>query len=155
MRKIIYSISAIGLMALAACGGDGNSNNNGTIDISGKTKQEVFMLHSWALTSWIDSGQGEKTESIETCKKDDTYDFTSTTSFKVTNNTKCDPSDNTEDILSWGMTSANASSVVIFSQNWDIAKMTGEKITLTRKYLFNFPSGSTDTMYSTMIFEKK
>lgn len=155
MRKIIYSISAIGLMALVSCGGDKTNNTNGTIDISGKTKQEVFMLHSWALTSWIDSGQGEKTESIDACKQDDVYNFTTTTNMQVTNNVKCDPSDNSVDNLPWSMPSANASSVNIFSMSWNITSMTGEKITLLRKYLFNFPSGSTDTMYSTMIFQKK
>jgi hypothetical protein len=157
MRKLLLSAMMLGAIGfLASCSDEGGSNNNnGTIDISGKTKQEVFMMHSWKLTSWIDSGQGEKTESIEQCKQDDVYDFTSTTSFKVTNNQKCDPSDKDVDVLSWGMPSPNGDDVNFFGVSWKIKSLSGEKITLNRKYLFNFPSGSTDTLYSDITLVKK
>ncbi len=157
MKNILLSAMMLGAVAFVASCDDGNStnNNNGTIDISGKTKQEVFMMHSWKLTSWIDSGQGEKTESIEQCKQDDVYDFTTTSSFKVTNNQKCDPSDKDVDVLSWSMSSPNGVDVNFFGVNWKIKSLTGEKIVLNRKYLFNFPSGSTDTLYSDVTFLKK
>jgi hypothetical protein len=158
MKNILLSAMMLGAVAFVASCDDGNStnnNNNGTVDISGKTKQEVFMMHSWKLTSWIDSGQGEKTESIEQCKQDDVYDFTTTSSFKVTNNQKCDPSDKDVDVLSWSMSSPNGVDVNFFGVNWKIKSLTGEKIVLNRKYLFNFPSGSTDTLYSDVTFLKK
>lgn len=146
----------LGAVAFLASCDDGNStNNNGTIDISGKTKQEVFMMHSWKLTSWIDSGQGEKTESIEPCKQDDVYNFTTTSTFKVITNQKCDPSDNAEDVFSWSMLSPDGVDVNFFGVNWKITHLSGEKIVLNRKYLFNFPSGSTDTLYSDVTFLKK
>lgn len=156
MKKLLVSALLLGTLGfIASCEDGGNSNNNGTVDITGKTKQEVFMMHSWKLTSWIDSGQGEKTESIEACKQDDVYDFSTTTSFTVTNNQKCDPSDKDVDVLSWSMATPDGVDVSFFGVNWKIISLTGEKIKLNRKYLFNFPTGATDTLYSDVTFMKK
>lgn len=156
MKKILVSALLLGTLGfIASCEDGGTTNNNGKVDISGKTKQEVFMMHSWKLTSWIDSGQGEKTESIEQCKQDDVYDFSTTTSFKVTNNQKCDPSDKDVDVFSWGMSTPDGVDVNFFGVNWKITSLSGEKITLNRKYLFNFPTGATDTLYSDVTFMKK
>ena len=54
MKKTLLTLSAAALLFITGCDSDSKSNGN-AIDISGKTKQEVFMLHSWELSSWLDS----------------------------------------------------------------------------------------------------
>ena len=151
MKKILLTISALTLLFASSC--DSNSSNKGAIDISGKTKQEVFMLHSWELISWLDSSFQDKYDNIEPCMKDDVYAFISTNQFEITINTKCNPSDLPTVKQSWSMASENDTKVTMFSNLWDISSMTGEQIILRRKYYYNF-GGTTDYMYSKIIFKK-
>jgi len=45
MKKALLTLSAAALLFITGCDPGSKSNSN-AIDISGKTKQEVFMLHS-------------------------------------------------------------------------------------------------------------
>jgi len=71
MKKIIFSISALVVLFAASCGSDGT--NGGAIDISGKTKQEVFMMHAWDLSSWNDSSSQDNYDNIEACMESKLY----------------------------------------------------------------------------------
>lgn len=152
MKKIIFSISAVSMLFAASC--DSGSSNGGAIDISGKTKQEVFMLHAWDLSSWNDSSSQDNVSNIDACMKDDFYTFISTSQVEINRSSlKCDPSDPTTEKFAWNMASANDSKVTLFNYTWDIASMTGEQIVLRRQYLYNF-GGTTEYIYSKVVLKK-
>ncbi len=151
MKKNLILLSTLTLLLASSC--DSLSSNKGAIDISGKTKQEVFMLHGWELSSWIDSSFQDKYDNIEPCMKDDVYTFISTNQLEINTNTKCNPSDLPTQKQSWSMNDANDSKVTMFGFLWDISSMTGEQIILRRKYYYNF-GGTTDYMYSKIVFKK-
>lgn len=153
MKKPILYLFASMTIFLSSCDPQSGKKTN-AIDISGKTKQEVFMLHSWELSSWKDSSAIDKVENIETCSKDDFYSFVTTAQMEINrNNIKCDPSEKQTEIMAWSMVSANDPKVMIFTYDWDISSMTGEQIVLRRKYLYNF-GGTTDYIYSKVVLIK-
>lgn len=152
MKKIIFSISAVAMLFAASC--DSNGTTGGAIDISGKTKQEVFMLHAWDLSSWNDSSSQDNYDNIEACMKDDFYTFISTSQVEINRSTsKCDPAEAATEKFAWSMTSADASQVTVFGYTWDISSLTGEQIVLRRKYLYNF-GGTTEYIYSKVVLKK-
>ena len=152
MKKTLFTLSAAALLFITGCD-SGSKTNGNAIDISGKTKQEVFMLHSWEMSSWLDSSSQDQVESIDACKKDDFYTFNSTTQVQVNRNTiKCVAGE-TNDVYPWSMTDPNATQVTLFTYTWDIASMTGEQIVLRRKYYFNI-GGTTVDMYSKVVLKK-
>jgi len=152
MKKTLLTLSAAALLFIAGCDPDSKTNGN-AIDISGKTKQEVFMLHSWELSSWLDSSSQDQVENIEACAKDDFYTFSTTSQFQVNRNTiKCNTGE-TNDVLSWSMTNPNSTQVTMFTYTWDITSMTGEQVVLRRKYFFNI-GGTTVDMYSKVVLKK-
>ncbi len=152
MKKTLLTLSAAALLFITGCDSGSKSNGN-AIDISGKTKQEVFMLHSWEMSSWLDSSAQDQVENIEACAKDDYYTFTSTSQVQVNRNTiKCTAGE-ANDIFPWSMSDPNAKQVTLFTYTWDIASMTGEQIILRRKYLFNI-GGTTVDMYSKVVLKK-
>ena len=153
MKKLIFSLTAVALIFATSCEWD--KTNSGAIDISGKTKQEVFMLHAWELSSWNDSSSQDNFDNIEACMKDDFYNFISTSQVEINRSTlKCDPSDALTEKLAWNMATANDAQVTVFSYTWDIASLTGEQIVLRRKYLYNF-GGTTEYIYSKVVLKKK
>jgi hypothetical protein len=152
MKKIIFSISAVAMLFAASC--DSNGTNGGAIDISGKTKQEVFMLHAWDLSSWNDSSSQDNYDNIEACMKDDFYTFISTSQVEINRSSlKCDPAEVATEKFAWNMASADASQVTVFGYTWDISSLTGEQIVLRRKYLYNF-GGTTEYIYSIVVLKK-
>ena len=152
MKKIIFSISAVAMLFAASC--DSNGTNGGAIDISGKTKQEVFMLHAWDLSSWNDSSSQDNVSNIDACMKDDYYTFITTSQVEINRSSlKCDPSEPITEKFAWNMASANDSKVTLFNYSWDIASMTGEQIVLRRQYLYNF-GGTTEYIYSKVVLKK-
>lgn len=154
MRKIIFSLSAFALLFAASCESSGGSNS-GAIDISGKTKQEVFMSHAWELSSWNDSSSQDNFDNIEACMKDDFYNFISTSQVEINRSAlKCEPTEKSSEKLAWNMASSNATQVTIFGYTWDISALTGEQIILRRKYLYNF-GGTTEYIYSKVVMKKK
>ncbi|MFN6292577.1 MAG: hypothetical protein ACK4ZQ_00715 [Bacteroidota bacterium] len=152
MKKIIFSISALVVLFAASCGSDGT--NGGAIDISGKTKQEVFMMHAWDLSSWNDSSSQDNYDNIEACMKDDFYSFISTSQVEINRaSLKCDDAEKPTEKFAWSMASADASQVTVFNYTWDISSLTGEQIVLRRKYLYNF-GGTTEYIYSKVVLKK-
>lgn len=152
MKKIIFSISAVAMLFAASC--DSNGTTGGAIDISGKTKQEVFMLHAWDLSSWNDSSSQDNYDNIEACMKDDFYTFISTSQVEINRSSvKCDPAEVATEKFAWNMASADASQVTVFGYTWDISSLTGEQIVLRRKYLYNF-GGTTEYIYSKVVLKK-
>lgn len=152
MKKIIFSISALAMLFTASC--DSSSSNGGAIDISGKTKQEVFMLHAWDLSSWNDSSSQDNFSNIDACMKDDFYNFISTSQVEINRGSlKCDPTEAATEKSAWNMASPNDSKVTLFTYTWDIASMTGEQIVLRRQYLYNF-GGTTEYIYSKVVLKK-
>ena len=55
------------------------SKEDDSYSITGKTKQEVFMMRTWKSTSWTDSSATGTMETLSDCEMDDTYTFTSKT----------------------------------------------------------------------------
>ncbi|MFM7639225.1 MAG: hypothetical protein ACKO67_05785 [Bacteroidota bacterium] len=152
MKKFIFSISALAMLFAASC--DSGSSNGNAIDISGKTKQEVFMLHAWELSSWNDSSSQDNYSNIDACMKDDFYNFISTSQVEINRGAqKCDPMDPATEKFAWNMASPNDTKVTLFNYSWDIASMTGEQIVLRRQYLYNF-GGTTEYIYSKVVFKK-
>lgn len=152
MKRTLLTLSAAALLFIAGCD-PGTKSNGNAIDISGKTKQEVFMLHSWELSSWLDSSSQDQIENIEACAKDDFYTFSTTSQFQVNRNTiKCTAGE-TNDALPWSMTNPNSTQVTMFTYTWDITSMTGEQVILRRKYFFNI-GGTTVNMYSKVVLKK-
>lgn len=152
MKKIIFSISSVVVLFAASCGSEGTKG--GAIDISGKTKQEVFMMHAWDLSSWNDSSSQDNYDNIEACMKDDFYSFISTSQVEINRSTlKCDPAEKPTENFAWSMVSANDPQVTVFNYTWDIASLTGEQIVLRRKYLYNF-GGTTEYIYSKVVLKK-
>ena len=152
MKKALFTLSAAALLFITGCESDIVSDNK-AIDISGKTKQEVFMLHSWELSSWLDSSSQDQVENIEACAKDDFYTFNSTSQVQVNRNAiKCIAGES-NDVFPWSMTDPNSTKVTLFTYTWDIASMTGEQIVLRRKYYFTI-GGSAVEMYSKVVLKK-
>ena len=152
MKKALFTLSAVALFLITGCD-SGSKTNGNAIDISGKTKQEVFMLHPWELSSWLDSSSQDQIDNIEACMKDDYYTFTSTSQDQVNRNSiKCTAGE-TNDVFPWSMSDPNATQVTLFTYTWDIASMTGEQIVLRRKYYFNI-GGTTVDMYSKVVLKK-
>ena len=152
MKKIIFSISAVAMLFAASC--DSNGSNGGAIDISGKTKQEVFMMHAWDLSSWNDSSSQDNVSNIDACMKDDYYTFITTSQVEINRSSvKCDPTEAATEKFTWNMASANDSKVTLFNYSWDIASLTGEQIVLRRQYLYNF-GGTTEYIYSKVVLKK-
>jgi len=152
MKKFIFSISALAMLFAASC--DSGSSNGNAIDISGKTKQEVFMLHAWELSSWNDSSSQDNYSNIDACMKDDFYNFISTSQVEINRGAqKCDPSDPATEKFAWNMASPDDTKVTLFNYSWDIASLTGEQIVLRRKYLYNF-GGTTEYIYSKVVLKK-
>ena len=152
MKKFIFSISALAMLFAASC--DSGSSNGNAIDISGKTKQEVFMLHAWELSSWNDSSSQDNYSNIDACMKDDFYNFISTSQVEINRGAqKCDPADPATEKFAWNMASPNDTKVTLFNYSWDIASMTGEQIVLRRQYLYNF-GGTTEYIYSKVVLKK-
>jgi hypothetical protein len=152
MKKTLLTLSAAALLFITGCDSDTKSNGN-AIDISGKTKQEVFMLHSWELSSWLDSSSQDQVENIEACAKDDFYTFNTTSQVQVNRNTVKCVAGETNDVFPWSMTAPNDTKVSLFTYTWDIASMTGEQIVLRRKYYFNI-GGTTVDMFSKVVLKK-
>ena len=152
MKKFIFSISAVAMLFAASC--DSTGSNGGAIDISGKTKQEVFMLHAWDLSSWNDSSSQDNVSNIDPCMKDDFYTFISTSQVEINRSAvKCDPAEAATEKFAWSMASANDNMVTVFGYTWDISSLTGEQIVLRRKYLYNF-GGTTEYIYSKVVLKK-
>jgi hypothetical protein len=152
MKKFIFIISAATLMFAASC--DSNGSNGGAIDISGKTKQEVFMMHAWDLSSWNDSSSQDNFDNIEACMKDDFYTFITTSQVEINRSSvKCDPTEAATEKFAWNMASPDATQVTVFGYSWDISSLTGEQIVLRRKYLYNF-GGTTEYIYSKVVLKK-
>jgi hypothetical protein len=152
MKKFIFIISAATLMFAASC--DSNGSNGGAIDISGKTKQEVFMMHAWDLSSWNDSSSQDNFDNVEACMKDDYYTFITTSQVEINRSSvKCDPTEAATEKFAWNMASPDAAQVTVFGYAWDISSLTGEQIVLRRKYLYNF-GGTTEYIYSKVVLKK-
>lgn len=153
MKKLILSLSAVALFFATSC--ESGGSNSGAIDISGKTKQEVFMMHAWELSSWNDSSSQDNFDNIEACMKDDFYSFISTSQVEVNRSSvKCDPTEALTEKSAWSMASADAAQVTVFNYTWDIASLTGEQIVLRRKYLYNF-GGTTEYIFSKVVLKKR
>lgn len=152
MKKFILSISAVAMLFAASC--DSNGSNGGAIDISGKTKQEVFMMHAWDLSSWNDSSSQDNFDNVEACMKDDYYTFITTSQVEINRSkVKCDPTEAATEKFSWDMASPDATQVTVFGYTWDISSLTGEQIVMRRKYLYNF-GGTTEYIYSKVVLKK-
>lgn len=140
MKYIVFFLALAGLTFASSCKKDGNNDNNNTgtvkpADITGKTRQQVFMIQKWNLISWRDSSHAQDSEALSACDKDDTYEFKSTTKFTQNRGTKkCSPSEKLEEEYSWSMASANDTKVTIFGYTYDIVIMTGSKIELRRLF---------------------
>jgi hypothetical protein len=135
--NLLLLISAATLLFTAACKkttDDGTTPAAKAPNVSGKTKQEIFMIQKWRLISWRDSAHtGIESPGIDNCAKDDTYDFKTTSKYTLNRGSnKCDAGELLTEDYSWNMASANASEVNMFTYQWNIIYMSGEKIELRR-----------------------
>ncbi len=88
---------------IASCGKD-DGGSSSSDDITGKTTQQVFMMHSWKTTSFKDSSENGVIESYDACSRDDSYQFTSATAYTWNDNSvKCDPTNPSTANGSWSM----------------------------------------------------
>lgn len=151
--KSRYYLLAVGLMlVVAGCKKKTTDNNNnntgGNIDITGKTKQEIFMMQKWKVASWIDSSElYPNVDVLDDCQKDDSYNFNGTTTYVLDRGScKVSGEPQTETMI-WGMASANASSVTIWTWSFTIVKQTSTSMVLTRIYTDGggYPTKSTLT----------
>lgn len=129
-----------------------NNNNNGTIDITGKTKREIFKIQPWKFQEWMDSAENDEiwTDNADPHQLDDIYTFISNTKISINDGTKKNPGAATNPYEEdWNMGSDNASIVTIAGIVWDIKSMSATKIVLWRK----FPQQSL-VSYQRMIFVK-
>jgi hypothetical protein len=139
MKKLILMISLTGLIFTAACKKTTDDNNTTTAkpaNVSGKTRQEIFMIQKWRLINWRDSAHtGIESPGIDNCAKDDTYEFKTTSKYTLNRGTtKCDVAELLNEDFTWSMASANDTKVNIFGYQFNIIYMTGEKIELRRDF---------------------
>lgn len=139
MRKLLFLTAVSALAFLSACKKDPSGSNNSTTpkpaDITGKTKQQIFMIQKWTILNWRDSSHLGDYEAIENCMKDDKYEFKSTSSYTLNRGTsKCDPSEPLTDNYTWSMASPNDTKVNVFGNQYDIISMSGEMIELRRYF---------------------
>lgn len=137
MKKLFIIAAALGILGVAACKKSSTSSNTsgGNIDISGKTKQEVFMMQKWKIGSWTDSNSNLGLQDLlDACEKDDSYTFSTTTSYLLDRGACKNSSDKQTETFPWSMPSSNSTSVTFFTYNFTIVNQTSTTITLTRQY---------------------
>ena len=128
---------ALGMLASCSKESTSTTNGNGNIDITGKTTQEVFMMQPWRSISWKDSSSKGTMETFLPCQNDDVYKFTSTTSYTITNNTKCDPTDPSESTDVWSMADPAGKELTFMTYKWTVESMTSTNIVMRRRWIDN------------------
>lgn len=132
-NSVIGLLAVSGLLFAAACKKKGSDDGN--IDISGKTNQQVFMMQPWKVGSWIDSTSTGKDDALDPMMKDDKFTFNSTTQYIHDRfSTRASGEAATEN-EPWSMTSANASTVTLMGATYTILGKTSTAITLSRTYM--------------------
>jgi hypothetical protein len=137
MRKVLFGLAMMATLYIASCGKE-NSSSSSSDDITGKTTQQVFMMHAWKTTSFKDSSENGTIEAYDACSRDDSYQFTSATSYTWNDNSvKCDPSNPASAVGSWSMPDPAGKTVLIndikFLGNtvaWTVEQMSGTTIVL-------------------------
>lgn len=138
MKQIIFAAAVLAMGFLASCGKDSTSSTgNGNIDITGKTKQQVFMMQPWRSISFKDSSSAGIQETFLDCEKDDVYTFKTTTSVNWQAKTKCNAGDPDTADSNWAMADPNGSTVNFMTFDWVIESMTSTNIVLRRRYINN------------------
>jgi hypothetical protein len=137
--KSKYYLLALGLVLLgaAACKKKTTNNNTtgGNIDITGKSKQEVFMMQKWKVGAWVDSSELFPNQDVlDQCQKDDSYSFFSTSAYTLDRGTCKNSGELQTENLAWSMPSANSTSVTIWGLTFTIVSQTSTTITIQRTY---------------------
>lgn len=113
MRKVLFGLSLIAVGFIASCGKD-DSSSGSSDDITGKTTQQVMMMHAWKTTSFKDSSENGTVETYDVCSRDDSYQFTSPTAYTwYDNSVKCDPTAPASATGTWSMPSPSGKIVLI------------------------------------------
>lgn len=136
MRKVLFGLAMIATVYIASCGKDDSSSSSD--DITGKTTQQVLMMHAWKTTSFKDSSENGTIEAYDACARDDSYQFTSTSSYTWNDNSlKCDPSNPATANGTWSMPDPSGKIVLIneikFLGNtcpWVVEQMSASTIVL-------------------------
>ena len=137
MRKVLFGLAMMATLYIASCGKD-DGGSSSSDDITGKTTQQVFMMHSWKTTSFKDSSENGVIESYDACSRDDSYQFTSATAYTWNDNSnKCDPSNPATANGSWSMPDP-AGKIVLINEikflgktcEWYVEQMSGTSILL-------------------------
>jgi hypothetical protein len=133
--KLLLIAAGIGIIAAGACKKK-STDNNGNIDISGKTNQQVFMMQPWKIGSWTDStATSGKVDALDPLLKDDKFTFNTTTTYfqeRGANRASGEPATSTEP---WSMVSANASEVTLMGGTYSIIGKSSTFISLSRTFM--------------------
>ncbi len=133
--KYILWMLAGTLLTIAACKKTTTTTDDGTPDVSGKTKQQVFMMQKWKVGTWTDSNTSIGIEDYnDACTKDDNYSFTSSTQYLLDRGA-CTNGDPQTETFSWSMPTATSSTVNIFGSDYTIISQTNSAIVLNRTHL--------------------
>ncbi len=102
MRKVLFGLAMLATVYIASCGKDDSSSSSD--DITGKTTQQVLMMHAWKTSSFKDSSENGTIEAYDACSRDDSYQFTSTSAYTWNDNSlKCDPTNPATATGTWSM----------------------------------------------------
>jgi hypothetical protein len=149
MKKIFLGLALLALGFIASCGKDSTSADSN--DITGKTTQQVIMMHAWKTISFKDSSENGNFETYDVCSRDDSYQFTSATSYIWNDKAvKCDPTPPSTANGTWSMPDPAGKIVLIdnikFLGNtveWFVESMSATSILLRYRGIDNSGKGIT------------
>lgn len=150
MRKVILGLALVALGFIASCEKD-STTAAVSDDITGKTTQQVLMMRAWKSISFKDSSESGNVETYDVCSRDDTYQFTTTTSYIWNDNaSRCDKTAPATANGTWSMPDPAGKIVLIdnikFLGNtveWFVESMSGTSIVLRFRGIDNSGKGIT------------
>lgn len=153
-KNILLAITAAGLIFVAACKKDsgGGSSGNGNIDITGKSKRDIFKMQAWKFNDWSDSAENDDVwdNNADNYQLDDIYTFKSNSEISINDGTLKNPAATTNPYTeNWSMDSDNATTVNLIGLTWDIKSQTSTKMVMWRK-----TNDGTMNHYQRLIFVK-
>ncbi|MBL7812582.1 MAG: hypothetical protein JNL57_10200 [Bacteroidetes bacterium] len=119
-------------------------------DITGKTRQEIFMVRPWRILNWKDSSKAGIFENIETCSHDNTYTFSTNSNLILDRGAvQCNSAELRTENMSWSMVSPNDTLVQVFNSSWRILSQTSRTMSIRNR---NWDLSLNDYIYHTVYF---